>query len=117
MESLAALGVAAALAQFISFTSAIVSTTGEIYTSAQGAASEDQDLESIHTTLASMAAEMEKTVLAIRSTNTELGAAPGSHTRTVLELPKECKEDCNQLLDVLHSLKMNGKPKSKWDSF
>lgn len=118
MDPLAALGLAANVVQFISFTFKLLSKSNEIYTSAKGCSSKVFTLEPIYEQLQSLSLRLE---LSSRK-DSNLMLVEGisdivKHVFAINELSRSCKEDCDRLLGVLSKLQGRGGSKNRWESF
>ncbi|KAH8723591.1 hypothetical protein GQ44DRAFT_310528 [Phaeosphaeriaceae sp. PMI808] len=118
MDPLTALGLAANVVQFISFTSELLSKSNEIYTSAKGCSSKVFTLEPIYEQLQNLSLSLE---LSSRK-DSNLMLVEGisgvvKHVFAINELSRSCKEDCDRLLGVLRKLRGGGGSKNRWESF
>jgi hypothetical protein len=126
MESLAALGVAASTAQFVTFASGLVSNAIEISGSASGATSQVLSMEVVYTQLKELASTLAATPVPDHPSAVEGAQHPGaaegrmsSTAKAIQELSQSCRDDCEQLLDVTTKLKaqQSSVPGRKWESF
>ncbi|KAF2807226.1 uncharacterized protein BDZ99DRAFT_337271, partial [Mytilinidion resinicola] len=108
MESLAVLGLAANIIQFVDFTSKLFSQSTAIYRSINGVSEETQEMITIATGLQTLCARLTSTP----STN----SAGYPMDDELKSLAQQCKAAGDQLVAALHSLKATGTHR-KWASF
>jgi hypothetical protein len=118
MDPVTAFGLAASVAQFVSFTSDLISKSNEIYASARGATSKILTLESVYVRLKNLIPSLELPP----EKKSALLAARGSSrfVDNVLEihsLSQQCRKDCERLLVVLDKLQVGNGSKNRWQSF
>jgi ankyrin repeat protein/energy-coupling factor transporter ATP-binding protein EcfA2 len=113
-DPLTALGLAASIVQFISFTSSLISKTSEISNTAQGATVEIIELKAIATNITTLNAE----ILPPSSPrgNDKQSRKAAKSGELLRELCTGCEEVSKKLLDVLEKLECEG-GRSKWKSF
>jgi len=108
MDPLSALSVTTSVAQFITFAFSLVSKSTEIYKSASGATREIQDIESIYSTLSTLAIDLEKT---------EYGGLASRRAEALQKLSGECRDECAELLALIRKIKCRNVGARKWESF
>ncbi|EPE34009.1 hypothetical protein GLAREA_07022 [Glarea lozoyensis ATCC 20868] len=113
-DPLTALGLAASIVQFISFTSSLISKASEISNTAQGATVEIIELKAIATNITTLNAEI-LPPSAPRGNDQQSRKAAKSG-ELLHELCTGCEEVSKKLLDVLEKLECEG-GRSKWKSF
>ena len=118
MDPLAALGLAANLAQFVSFASELLSRSREIYASAKGCTTNVLTLETIYSQLRELSSGLE---LSSRR-DPKLVAVEGTsefvkHVFAINNLSQLCKNECDRLLEALRKLQGGGGSRNKWQSF
>ena len=106
MESLAALGLAANIVQFVHFGATLLSGTSEIYHSSTGASLGNAELELIAENLKQLSAGLEASPVGVGSPQLE------SQLR---KISKECKKVSDDLIAVLDGLRAKGQHK-RWQS-
>lgn len=111
MDPLTALGLAANVAQFVSFASELISKSEEIYASAKGCTSKVLTLETVYLQLRDFSSSLELSsqkdpkLLAVQGTS--------KHVFAINDLSRSCKEDCDRLLEVLCKLQGGDGSKSR----
>ena len=113
MEALAALALAGNVLQFVQFVSVLVSTVSEVHDSASGASERTIELENIYERLSAFTSSLqiqESTGVSAFTQTTENLA----HIRAVSDLAKDCKGLCDQLLETIRDLKVEG---GRWRRF
>jgi hypothetical protein len=118
MDPLTALGLAANVAQFVSFASELISKSEEIYASAKGCTSKVLTLETVYLQLRDLSSSLELS----SQKDPKLVAVQGTsdftkHVFAINDLSRSCKEDCDRLLEVLRKLRGGDGSKSRWHSF
>lgn len=112
IESLAALGLAAAVVQFVDFTTRLLSDAKESYLSGKGASEDNLQLKQICEQLKRLSGELtadENAPVVGRESGLTAGRS-GIHlvaTKDALglnELASSCKKDCDSLLEILQML-------------
>ncbi|KAI0167621.1 hypothetical protein BJ166DRAFT_238645 [Pestalotiopsis sp. NC0098] len=106
-----ALAVAAAVIQFVDFTSGIVSKTISIHSSAAGLAVDQEELETITRSLSDSSDEIRESLGESR-----LGRRLNRNERDLEKIAVDCQGVADELLEVLDKLSSKG-PKTKWRSF
>jgi hypothetical protein len=104
MDPITAIGLAAAVVDFVGFSWGLVTGAREIYRSANGTLDENAHLEDIMVDLDSIADDLNKT-------------SPGRTRaeRAIKQLAGDCQVESAALLDILRKLKVRGK-KTVWKS-
>jgi len=111
MDPLSALGLAGNVVAFVQFSAALIKGTYKIYKSPTGQSEELQDLESIYSKLADFSSRLGKST--VGDPENETAQAGALH-----QLADMCRSDCEQLLQIVGELKVNGNSRSKpWQSF
>lgn len=115
MEPLAALGMAAAIAQFTDFTAKLVCTSSEIFRDASGASANNMALEAVYSKLQEHAESLGN---AAAAANPRQSSPARAHADARLsELSAQCKNDCDALLETLDHFKVKpGGKKRLWKS-
>jgi hypothetical protein len=98
MDPVTAIGLAASILNFVSFSWGLIKGTTEIYHSANGALEENERIEVVIRDLDRIAGDLGKGCTG--STSPELA---------VKELAEDCKEDSAKLLGLLKKLRVRGK--------
>ena len=117
MDPVSAFGLAASVAQFISFAASLVSSSVEIHTSVAGATSKIQSIEMVYQQLAELS-----TLLAnnsIQRPGSHLPLPLATHVSLLTDIAKTCKSDCDKLLTMVRTLKTgsSSQGRNKWRSF
>lgn len=99
MDPLSALSLAAAVVQFVQFTTDLFNGTRKIYQS--GASEKTERLEYIYETLSELSANLSSPATGIRFVNTGLP----KDTPSLKELATRCRKDCDELLAVIENIK------------
>ena len=108
LEGMAALNLAANIAQFIDFGCTLFSESRKVYRSSEGNLKEDLELESIANSLSSLTKGLiHKPPQGSPEILDETGLA---------SLAKSCKNIADELLEALNELKVKGSQR-KWQSF
>ena len=118
MDPLTALGLAASVAQFVSFTSELMSKSKEIYISTKGCTDKVLTLETVYTQLQDLSSSLESS----SQKDPKLERVEGTsgfvkHVFAINDLSRSCKKDCDRLLEVLRKLQVGDKSKNRWQSF
>lgn len=116
MDPLSALGVAAGVVQFLQFSSAILNSTVKIYQSSQGISDQSQHLSEIYTKLSQLSSGLQTEVLSHESTE-NASQFVQSCSSAVIQLGKDCKTDCDRLLDIISKLQLCPSSGRWWKSF
>ncbi len=103
MESLAAVGLAANIIQFVDFSGKLILKTAEIYKSGSGALVENVDIETATKDLTGLSAKLHDSI------------NPAGDT-VLRELCQSCDTVAKELLSALDRVKLHGK-QQKWKSF
>ncbi|KAH6962433.1 hypothetical protein BKA56DRAFT_174743 [Ilyonectria sp. MPI-CAGE-AT-0026] len=112
MDPLSALSLAAAVVQFVQFTTDLFNGTRKIYQS--GASEKTERLEYIYETLSELSANLSSPSTGIRFVNTGLP----KDTPSLTELATRCRKDCDELLAVIESIKSKSASGPRlWRSF
>lgn len=105
MDPLTAFGLAANIAQFIDFSSKLVSGAYEVYRSVNGATAENADLNTVIEDLNTLTERL----------NTSTSQRRTDDEKALHHLASECQGLSKGLLNILDTLKLEN-PNSKWDS-
>jgi len=107
MESLAALGFAANVVDFVQFAADLLRSTRSIYSSVKGASENVQGLDEIYTRLSQLSGELNPGVL-----------DPRPQRAALADVAAQCKVECDRLLSTVgkHMVKDRGKQRL-WNSF
>lgn len=122
MEGLAALGLAGNVIQFIQFASGLISTGSDVYNSASGASTRNIELEKIYKRLATFTSSLQSQGTTEDSCLPETRAYPPlawateniAHVDALNDLAKDCKELCDELLETISKLRVEG---GRWRLF
>lgn len=121
MASIAAFSLASNVLQFVQFTSQLISTGCEIYSSANGASERNIELERVYETLGAFMSSLETQGTTRTISETQAGIfIPAqttenlSHIRALNDLAKECAQLCHELLETIQKLKVQG---GRWRPF
>ncbi|KAI0439403.1 hypothetical protein F4803DRAFT_568545 [Xylaria telfairii] len=117
MESLAALGLAAAVVQFVDFTKTLLLDTRDIYRSRKGALEENLQLEQICEVLKRLNGELrvEKYPVAAALDSVYL-AVSAEDVNGLKKLASSCKNDCDELLSIIQDLSVDSGANRGWRS-
>jgi hypothetical protein len=108
MDPLSALGIAAAVVQFVDFAPRVLFSAHDIYHSAKGLTAENEDVGEIYQALADLSARL--AVAGESSSAVSPPTAASTELDAMRKLSLKCKEDCDALLDVVRNLAVaNGK--------
>lgn len=118
MDPLTALGLAAAVVQFVGFASHLVSKIKEIQESATGQSKQAATLETIYTQLQHLNSRLELSSkrdprLEVVQGSTDLVA----HVFAINDLSRICEGDCQRLLDIVRKLQVGNDSRRRWQSF
>ncbi|CAM1506089.1 Fc.00g057300.m01.CDS01 [Cosmosporella sp. VM-42] len=135
MDPLSALGIAAAVVQFLDFGSKLVTKSTEIYNSAEGSLLENQNLEAIASNMLELSKQLEQKETKLenqlaapldeselrsrRHRSKEWHKAQGDRVRSqrqMLSIAGGCKDSAIELLDAVERLKLKG-DNNRWTSF
>lgn len=112
MDPVSALGLAAAVVQFVQFTASLFNGTRQIYQS--GGSERTERLEYIHGTLSKLSNELLSPAIGPQPGN----SARSNHATSLAELATRCKRDCDELLAVFDKIKTRSASGPKlWKSF
>ena len=104
MEALAVVGLAAAVAQFVEFTSSLVTTAADTYRSQTGATDEHANLEQVYSKLEKLCSQLST------SEDDRITASGYSANASVPEMDElkalaaECRSDCEALASAVRNL-------------
>jgi hypothetical protein len=104
MDPTTAFGLAANVAQFISFTIDLITKTKEIHRSAKGLSDEALTLQSVYQHLQALGTDLQQS--AVNNTNA-----------AIRNLSNICMEDCKKILRLLEDLQKGPKRSNVWRSF
>lgn len=118
MDPISALNVATAVVDFLEFAGALISTANEIRHSAEGASLENLKLEEICQKLHLLS---ERLISPQRpepdSPLSNLRPVRASEeVRALRDLSVNCQDDCNEILEILKKLKVQGPSQRLWKS-
>ncbi|KAK4235535.1 hypothetical protein C8A03DRAFT_46360 [Achaetomium macrosporum] len=103
MEALAALGVAAAVVQFVDFVGKLGLNTHEIFHSARGHSADDEEVEEVYQILARLSLRLAQGCSSDPATTNGTGDPTDIRTRDLRELALKCKADCDAILSAVRS--------------
>ncbi|KAI0100085.1 hypothetical protein GGR51DRAFT_378842 [Nemania sp. FL0031] len=115
MESLAALGLASNVIQFISFASKLISTSLEIHESLSGCTDDVSILDTVYGRLNKLSAGLR--------TRSEKGLfdslEPHENVEAIIDLSRACEADCRKLMTIVKNIKLGAglKGPKLWLSF
>jgi hypothetical protein len=113
MEALTALSVAGNVLQFVQFLAELVNDTRQIYSTAAGATSQNQNIEDIYGKLIDFNARLQSVPL-----SQDLGPGTLKHCEALAASAASCKGDCEKLIAMVEKLKVkDGKAPRQWRSF
>lgn len=107
MDPFSALGLAANIIQFIDFTASLVSSAHDIYSSATGNSSDNENLEFVSREMKSLCSQLEASQPTFLMSPDE---------KSLRELASQCHSLAEDILDLMLELRSSN-PKSKRDSF
>ncbi|KAI0548149.1 hypothetical protein F4679DRAFT_327914 [Xylaria curta] len=110
MESLAALGLAAAVVQFVDFTKNLILDSRDIYRSGKGALEDNLQLEQICELLKRLSGQL------IAKEDALVQAGDTKDAAGLKNLASSCKTDCDELLSMMQSLSVDGGANRHWES-
>ncbi|KAJ4154134.1 hypothetical protein LMH87_010597 [Akanthomyces muscarius] len=105
MDPVSALGVAAAVVQFVDFGVRLISSTGQLYRSASGHTEEEVYLITIASDLSQLARCVRTEAMSLSRTKTDDIGGPHSTLRTICE---QCEEAAKQLDAAIHKVRKEG---------
>lgn len=119
MEPATALGVAAGIAQFVSFAFKLFSGTKEIFDSAKGSTDQIHIIDKVYKQLQDLSTRLQKPTrmepgLELLAEDKSIIAA---QTTAINDLSRLCINDCNSLILTIPKLKGNPDTMSRWQSF
>ncbi|KAK1753978.1 hypothetical protein QBC47DRAFT_361974 [Echria macrotheca] len=116
MDPATAIGLAAAVVQFVSFTYKLVDRTKEIQQSAKGQSTQVETLGTVYGHLLQLSSRLEAS--SIRDPKLERDDSSGiaKHIYAINDLSKSCQDDCKRLLEIAKKLQSDG-PAGRWQSF
>lgn len=117
MDPVSALGIAAAVVQFVEFAYSLISTSNEIFHATKGVRLENLELEEVYGMLYRLGAELEIRPRPEGTTSTLGSALPSSKQVSDLrQLSEACKSDCDELLKILRKLTVEEGRNRLWRS-
>ena len=111
MDPLSALGLAANVAQFISFTTDLISVSKELHKSASGSTDRILTLEATYDKLKRLSNELKSSPRAFQPQEV------AKHVDAINGISCSCKVDCDSRLEVVRKLKGEEHRRSRWRSF
>ncbi|KAJ0120569.1 hypothetical protein J7T55_015298 [Diaporthe amygdali] len=109
MEPLTAFGLAASIVQFVNFATTLIKKGSEINDSVAGL-SRDLEIDETYEDLNRFSSTLEEGCsIEINTADPEIRDS----TSSLATLAKACKSDCSTLLEIIHSLKVQGGPKRR----
>lgn len=123
MEAMAGLGLASNVVQFVQFVSELVSTSMEIADSIDGTSQRIIELDKCYTKLSALSSGLQRTssnatsnadsclrrlTASLTSLTQESDDELQSHIRSLEDLARDCKVLCEQLLDTVRKLQLDG---------
>ncbi|KAI1822205.1 hypothetical protein F4861DRAFT_515614 [Xylaria intraflava] len=110
MDALSALSIAGTVCQFVSFTGSLISQASELHQSANTSTPEVQSIDNVYTTLLGFS-------FGLINANRDLSELePSLESGKLLGLVAECQRDCDKLLDITRTLKLEEKHKTWYHS-
>ncbi|KAK0707260.1 hypothetical protein B0H67DRAFT_555992 [Lasiosphaeris hirsuta] len=130
MEPLTALSIATAVCQFVQFAGSLISTTSEVFRSAQGASADNLHLDDIYSKLHTLSGTLENHAAIVIPPEKEVPgrsdrvpsqkklAAEAARQRAaaLVQLSADSKADCAELLGLLQKLTVSGDKHKLWRS-
>lgn len=116
MDPVSALGIAAGVIQFVQFSSAILNSTVKIYQSSQGVSHQSQHLSDVYTKLFHLSSGLQTEAFPDESTANASNFVQGCSS-AIIQLGKDCKADCDRLLDIVSKLQLCRSNGRWWKSF
>ena len=112
LDPLTAFSVAGTVIQFVDFGSSLCSESRQLYKSARGALSVNEELELATTSIISLLAKLHRPLL----DGELLSQCASEEEQALLDISKSCQEVGAHLLERLNHLKVQG-TRTKWKSF
>ncbi len=109
LEPLIAVSVAANVIQFVQFGLQLLSESREIWNSAKDASSENLDIENVYGVLQSFSTKLQGARVPDLEKSKEEQALEG--------LSEGCKQTADELLRIIHDLRVKGEKHRRWQSF
>jgi hypothetical protein len=112
MEALAAIGLTGNVLQFIQYAAQLLSTGTEIYRSSTGSSQKNHELENIYEKLSNFTSTLlgQETAGHLSggrgSPNDPQGTTNHAHISALIDLSRDCKDVCDQLLEMIQKLKV-----------
>lgn len=116
MDPLSALSIAAGVIQFVHFSSAILNSTVKIYQSSQGISNQSQHLSEVYTKLSHLSSGLQTEAFPNKSTANASNFVQDCSS-AIIQLAKDCKADCDRLLDIISKLQLSRNNGRWWKSF
>lgn len=116
MDAVTALGLAAAVVQFVQFTGGLVSTCTKIFRSPHGASADNLTLEAVCQKLRRLSEELEAAGAPGQRQPGQLLCREVRQAANLAEIAAECKSDCNELTGVLERLRIDQDKNRLWGS-
>jgi hypothetical protein len=113
MDPASAFGIAASVAQFITFASTLISKVNEACRSSDGLNDDIANIEKVYDKLQGLSSNLDVPPDADTTNDQKLKEQFGH----VVELSRSCKVDCQLLLDVVTKLKVENGPRRNWRKF
>jgi hypothetical protein len=110
MDPLSALGIASGVITFLDFAAKLVSTSTELYQSADGASLENLELEKVYEQMLDLSASLQLCTSRVDALE------PGEETDGLRELSVSCHDDCEELLECLRGLRIKEGGQRSWRS-
>ncbi|KAI3401782.1 hypothetical protein diail_8160 [Diaporthe ilicicola] len=116
MDPVSAVGLAAAVVQFVQFTSGLLKGTHDIYKSIQGSSKASLELDDVYQRLYGFSSALQNRICS--EPVTMLAQLQDLETETSLnELASSCQAACEELLSVVGQVRVSGSRHRLWRSF
>ena len=112
MDPVSALGFAASIVQFITFTFDLLHSTHKIHSSISGTSEHCQNLENVSTRFLEFSTQLKDSKsVGTRSHNAQ---DESKHASSLKEIAQACARDCERLLEIVEKLRTRTGPERKW---
>src|SRR5580692_7705566 len=120
MEAVAAIGLTGNVLQFIQYAAQLLSTGTEIYRSSTGSSQKNHELENIYEKLNNFTSTLQGQETAGHLSggrgfpNVTQGTGNHAHISALIDLARDCRDVCDQLLETIRKLKVKD---GRWRRF
>ncbi|KAK5989405.1 hypothetical protein PT974_10924 [Cladobotryum mycophilum] len=110
MDPIGAINRTGKIVQFVSFATTVITTSSDIYKSANGTSEDVGSIETVYSKLQEFSAD-----LAVDRNDGLMANFPGyaKQITTIQQLSEACKEDCDKLLGIIDSVRIDKRSKLK----